>query len=562
MANLNNARTIFAFTSPRTIEKIIPEIQILIEGFEGAVWETGTQEAFFKELFSSDFYLGKEWPQDPAFAARDRITRAPKALGFVDLNPVIRLTPVGQNLLSGKRTNEVIAKQLMKFQLPSPYHTVPIDRNFNIRPYLELLRFIKELGRVSKTEIAIFFVQLTNYRNFDSVVSLVTSYRASYAAYQGNKKEFIDTAFNEQLAKVYANEIAQKNFKGREDNDKTYWGLIDRKKANQLDYADALIRYLRATELISFDKNFRVIISPVRSNEVDYLLANIPRQSLPFKSLGEFKAYLFDPNSITLFTDNKANIEGRLKSIGIALDNTASLDELKDTLEESEAKQLVEAEEKIVKELKGYKEYDDILHVFDRIKAKAIPDAPLYLEWNIWRSFVMMNYNKRAQGNFKLGLDGLPVTTAGAKLPDIEVDFEGFKLIVEVTMSSGQKQYVMEGEPVARHFGDVNKSTPEPVYCIFIAPTVSEGTLAHYFTLNNKCAKYYWKSEKATERYTNIIPMTLDTFRDFIASARANGFKDPQRLKAYLDARLAENRSMDEEDVWFNGIVQTAKTWA
>ena len=47
MANLNKSRTIFAFTSPRTIEKIIPEIQILVDGYGGKKWDKETQELFF-----------------------------------------------------------------------------------------------------------------------------------------------------------------------------------------------------------------------------------------------------------------------------------------------------------------------------------------------------------------------------------------------------------------------------------------------------------------------------------------------------------------------------------
>jgi hypothetical protein len=35
MANLSKTKALFAFTSPRTIEKIIPEIKILTENFEG-----------------------------------------------------------------------------------------------------------------------------------------------------------------------------------------------------------------------------------------------------------------------------------------------------------------------------------------------------------------------------------------------------------------------------------------------------------------------------------------------------------------------------------------------
>lgn len=100
---------------------------------------------------------GTTYPKDPALAARDRITRAPKALGFVQLKPFIQLTNAGNQLVDQKRLPELFTKQLLKFQLPSPYHTQSPTVNFNVRPYLELLRLINELGSISKTEIALFF---------------------------------------------------------------------------------------------------------------------------------------------------------------------------------------------------------------------------------------------------------------------------------------------------------------------------------------------------------------------------------------------------------------------
>ncbi|MBR7037299.1 hypothetical protein IKI14_05675 [bacterium] len=56
MANLKDTKTIFAFTSPRTIEKIIPEIDLLIKRYSGWEWNKDTQELFFKDLFESEFY--------------------------------------------------------------------------------------------------------------------------------------------------------------------------------------------------------------------------------------------------------------------------------------------------------------------------------------------------------------------------------------------------------------------------------------------------------------------------------------------------------------------------
>ena len=202
MANLKDTKTIFAFTSPRTIEKIIPEINLLVESYSGKKRDWNTQELFFKDLFKSEFYEWKSLPQDFAFAARDRITRAPKALWFVDLKPTIQLTEAWKILLSWKRVHEIITKQLLKFQLPSPYHKVSDNKWFNIRPYLELLRFIQILWNPSKIEIAIFFVQMINYNNFDDIINKVKSYRTRYSEYCWNKKEFIDSEFSKEICKM------------------------------------------------------------------------------------------------------------------------------------------------------------------------------------------------------------------------------------------------------------------------------------------------------------------------------------------------------------------------
>jgi hypothetical protein len=113
MSNLSKTKHLFGFTSPRTIEKIIPEIQLLIKYFEGENWSgnEGVQLKFFDLLYKSGFYEGETYPTDPALAARDRITRAPKALGFIDLRPIISITDAGKELLSTNRPYDIITKQ-------------------------------------------------------------------------------------------------------------------------------------------------------------------------------------------------------------------------------------------------------------------------------------------------------------------------------------------------------------------------------------------------------------------------------------------------------------------
>jgi hypothetical protein len=184
-----------------------------------------------------------------------------------------------------------------------------------------------------------------------------------------------------------------------------------------------------------------------------------------------------------------------------------------------------------------------------------VPDPPLYLEWNVWRAMVMINYANQVKGNFTLDLDGVPLNTALGNMPDIEIEYEGFKIIVEVTLSSGNRQYEMEGEPVARHFGKVQNSSDVPVYCLFIAPRISEGALAHFYNLNRINTKAYGGK-------TRIIPMSLEQFVIFITTARERGFDNAQTLRAYFDMLIQSNFDTEDESHWYRQIHESVQTWA
>lgn len=109
MATLHD-KLLFFTTSPRTPSKMIPEIQLLYENFEGQKWCPLTQIQFIEDLAVSDFFEGKGSVSDKAFSARDRINRAPKSLGFIDIEPFITLTDAGRALIFGKRPQEVFLR--------------------------------------------------------------------------------------------------------------------------------------------------------------------------------------------------------------------------------------------------------------------------------------------------------------------------------------------------------------------------------------------------------------------------------------------------------------------
>lgn len=558
MASLTKSRTLFGVTSPRTIEKIIPEIALLIREFGGKKWAGNAelQGAFFKALSASEFYEDATPASDPAFSARERITRAPKALGFVDLEPTLQLTAAGNELLSTSRPFDIITKQLLKFQLPSPYHTQSTEQKFYVKPYLELLRAVNELGSLSKIEIAFFFLQITHINKFDMVINKIIKFREGKKSFSGSYRMYVDLASRNEILEIFDAEIKAGKLKTRETPESTLAGFVSTKRSNMLDYADAMMRYIRATQLVTVDpKTYRLVIGNTRREELDYILSEVPREPYTFVNKQEFKQYLFSATNLPLLDDDIDRLVGKLESLGVVPAANLKINKLKDLLEKSEKEIVHRKVEETKQQLRTYSEYNEIMDVFKQINNKEVPDAPLWLEWNVWRSLVMLNFAKRVHGNFVVDLDGMPLNTAGAKKPDIEVDYEDFSMIVEVTTSTGQKQYDMEGEPVARHYGRAKDDLNQNLYCIFIAPKISDGTLGHYFNLNRMNTKYYGGK-------TRIIPMTIVEFTQFIQAGRDGNFSDPKKLETYLKSICDFNQHCSGEDEWYQKIKEDLLKWA
>lgn len=222
MAYLKN-KALFFTTSPRTPSKMIPEIQLLGEHFSGCKWNQQTQVAFVDLLAESGFFEGSGSRNNKDFSARDRINRAPKALGFVDLSPRVELTDAGKALVYGKRPQEVFLRQLLKFQFPSPYHveTDNIKGTFCIKPYLEIMRLIRDLESLSFDELKIFALMLTDYRNYGTVKQAILDFRAEKEVHRGQYKKFVDEKWTDALIQTYSEYIDAGKTKTRETKDKS-----------------------------------------------------------------------------------------------------------------------------------------------------------------------------------------------------------------------------------------------------------------------------------------------------------------------------------------------------
>lgn len=177
MATITGKPNLFFVTSPRSPYKMKDEIAVLANNFSGQRWLENPRlhAEFFTLLAQEEFFIGS-LTGELDFKGRDRITRGPKSLGLVDLDPVIALTDAGYSYLYGPFPQETFTRQLLKFQLPSPYH-VDTGNTFYVKPYLELLRLVYELGELSKDEIAAFVIELTHIEKYEAIKENIHRFR-------------------------------------------------------------------------------------------------------------------------------------------------------------------------------------------------------------------------------------------------------------------------------------------------------------------------------------------------------------------------------------------------
>lgn len=556
MASIDS-KVIFVTTSPRTPAKMIPEIELLYTHFAGQVWNKDTQTAFMELLKEENFFNG-DGAKDPAFSARDRINRAPKALGFVVLSPTIQLTPAGEELVNSRRKEEIFLRQLLKFQVPSPFHKpTESSAEFWVKPYLELFRLVRHFGSLKFDELKIFGLQLVHYREFDTIVQKIDQFRIRKAQNEGNYKRFRDEYLENELRRIYSTDISSGNTKTRQTNDASIAKFLSTKASNMRDYADACVRYLRATGLVNISHLGKSIsIVPEKIQEVDYFLQYADREPCFIDNEREYIAYLGNPQIPTLLTDNRELLEQKIRNEfpQHQLPETVTLQELKNLF----ADELESRKEQIltnqVSEIKDYRQFEEINTTFDQILANSLYDTPLMLEWNTWRAMTMLDGGK-IKANLKFDDFGNPMSTAQGNMADIVCDYGDFGLTVEVTMQSGQRQYETEGEPVTRHLAKYKKETNRPAYCLFIAPNINDACKAHFYALHKMNISYYGGT-------STIVPLPLSVFLKMVEdSYNASYVPEPRHIQRFFERSNEVAISTNSETEWYNQIMHEALNW-
>ena len=333
--------------------------------------------------------------------------------------------------------------------------------------------------------------------------------------------------------------------------------FISKEKRNMRDYADACFRYFRFTEMFVSDGR-SIQIAPDKIPEIDFILETVPREPTHIDDVTAFKNYLFDPAQPRLYTDDRSNLEDTLMRHFSYTKRELSgktIEELKDLRDSAVQAKRVAIIQKQTEELKSYALYQEVIDTYNEILSDEVYDAPLFLEWNTWRAMTMLD-GGTIKGNFKIDDSGRPTSTAQGNMPDIECDYDTFALSVEVTLQRGQRQYESEGEPVTRHYAQLQKSTGKNTYCLFIAPSINRATWAHFFGLNQirNIAAYGGKPK--------IIPLELDSFMRLIENSyTSEGIPKPQDVQKFLQTAIDEVENSTDEIDWGNRISAYVDKW-
>ena len=245
---------------------------------------------------------------------------------------------------------------------------------------------------------------------------------------------------NEVIIDICVNEIMG-NFKTFKDK-----SITD-------EYPDEFIRKMRLTGLISLRGAGRFIdINHNEEEKVNYVLAHY----------ASYKKYTSERE----YFNYMAKVDKKLFTITAPSTSPSQSEQLLKTWLKVFTWDAIKNELAILSKRKASK--DDIL--------KFIPSATR-LEFLTALAIKCKLPDVRVIPNYTCDDTGLPTSTAGGNIGDIECLEYDHGVLVEVTMAEGRTQTIMEVWPIERHLIAFKEKNTQNAQCVFIAPSIYNDTL-------------------------------------------------------------------------------------
>lgn len=252
------------------------------------------------------------------------------------------------------------------------------------------------------------------------------------------------------------------------------------------EYPDDFVRKMRMTGLISFRGGGRFVdINHNEDKKIDYILKNYTSYK-KYKSQEEYFNYMSQIDD-SLFKLESSEINKNDAAIKLTkLLSDYSWNTIKTEL--SNLANKVSSNHNVLKFI----------------------SAPARFEFLIALAIKSRLPNLEVIPNYSCDDEGLPTSTALGNIADIECHEIPNTIIVEVTMSEGRQQTIMEIWPICRHL-DLYKNKNPKTECIFVAPTIY---------IDSRRQINFAKKE-----YNNLIrPYVINDFIDFLEKSEKLSF--------------------------------------
>ncbi len=470
------------------------------------------------------------------------------------------ITPVGRLLIDHPELEETIfLRQLLKYQIPSPLEKVG-TQNFHVRPFRLLLRFLKRayeegLIGLTKHEIALYVINVLDERDeaaFERAFADIRAYRASYNALTG---------------KVAKQELARERLVAVAHS-------VGLAPGSLFDYADSNGRYALMSGLLTLRGN-KLTLADSRLPIIDALLDDGTALVADTNYLELFynPALPLLPTDDKLFLDQEiAALERRFVEIATAVNEPATLPAppVGKTLADLQAyEKRLRTKLQQVRELQFYRTQatpealDEIQDLLEDISAGTGAFfgggayAPAFLEWAIWRLFLAMNELvgpiSQTRG-FNIDEDMNPTHHAKGGAADLTLTYKDFKLVCEMTLTSGSQQFAREGEPVTRHvFKVIKENTTIPVYGVFVAKQLDANTVDAFHNAR------YWASMK-TNTATPVVALEIRQIIKLLECMKVQPISSAD-MRNFLDRVLQLQNVYTHGPAWYEAYSALYEHW-
>lgn len=502
------------------------------------------------EKFNLEYFNSKT--DKESRARNDKTTYEFFGLGFVEgknsENPGnIIITDVGRKIIDELFDEEIYLKQLLKVRFSKN------EKDF-VYPMELILKTIDEFEYLNRIELG-FLYECMNIDQIDIVFKEIRLFREQFKSLEN---KFSKSQISELFVSIH------KEVCGREPINKP---------ESYFSYSDAVFRSLIFLNSIFKESGrgdlTRISIAPYGKRKFEQLLKRYSfNHNLIFETQNEYMDWFGNTNSTLLpwedtilrkdliFEKIKFLEEEVNKNKDVLSDLDINVDEYKAILTSlTIVDEIKKLERDIIIDITTLNETIFIKHssktmsernnILDRYQ-DILNDGDLAAMWfevNTWKSLISIDGEKMVKRNFNIQENLTPKSFAPGvgNTPDMELYFDNYILIPEVSLMSGTIQWEHEGSSVIDHVKKfIDKNNNKNVLGLFISKKIDNRTLWQFFVLS----KNSWAGIPIP-----VIPLTINQYIRLLNVVYKNNIDIKQFIEFLFDIYKGTLK-LERYDIW------------